>query len=317
MSHQDEPDWSPKVLGPFSPASHHERRSTVWNHGDAPTAWVAAGGNNRRGKFFPRGCRGVIHQIEVYCRSGALGGGFNVYISPQPGMGYLYTGLIPLGVNAPAAWRALTLDIFWNYDSLFIWVYEALASCEVAYDTQILYDGHDSADAADTWAYVDRRYWIRMIFKGETAGDVPVSGTLNVVELMRRSSGVINELLTAPLGGGRDAYQVYGVGKATFIGYHIGSLGDLTWLIPEVFADDVQVHPFGEQTFVDIERLYIDSTASVPLFGWGKWDAQENQYFFDSALHIPFLREIRIGIRNLDPVAAHFVRLFVFIEYMR
>lgn len=188
MAHQDEPDWAPKVLGPFSPASHHERRSTVWNddqdlsvpeqtrHETIAEDW---------GKFFPRGMRGHIERIQVFSRGNAAAK-IKVRIAPAMSMGYTYQLEITPGV--PLTWYSAVLRRFWNFDSLMVWVNDCEAGTFWVYDDHQPYDGHSSPDGSLTWQSRDIRPFIRIIYTGETAGDVPVSGTINNVPVPSTSS---------------------------------------------------------------------------------------------------------------------------------
>ena len=165
--------------GQNSQDSTLERRSLIWNDndiedGEAPPAFYS--GQTYKGKFYPRGCRGMIEQIQIYCRDGAPGQ-FTIRYSPHPCLGPFGEVLItPL---AGWSWVGAAVEEMWNYDSLFIWVSGCLAGADLGYDAVEPFDGHESADAGATWADVDNRLFIRAVYTGETPGDVPVSGIIN------------------------------------------------------------------------------------------------------------------------------------------
>ena len=135
------------MLGPIEPASVLERRSLLWNHGVTPL-WRSEVGSGRDSKFFTRGARGHIRNIEVYCRdAGAAGGNILVGISPFPGMGPLTSAYLIIPAGGGPAWRAASFVQMWNYDSLFITLLSSAAAMEFAYDAGRPLDSHTSANA--------------------------------------------------------------------------------------------------------------------------------------------------------------------------
>jgi hypothetical protein len=71
----------------------------------------------------------------------------------------------------------------WDYDSLFVWVYTCDADVSWAWDAVLPYDGHLSGDLGATWAAGAFRPFIRVVYAGETPGDVPVSGIVNTIKI--------------------------------------------------------------------------------------------------------------------------------------
>jgi len=160
-----------------------ERRSTIWNDGDPiPPAVppVFCLNIKDRGKFFTRGCRGKIHRLYVYCMRAAAGT-MDLSFSPHPCLGPLYTVTVTPG----AAWAWANAGFFqmWNYDSLFIWVSRCDADVSWGYDLLQPRDGHRTTDSGETWFREAWRPFIRAEYDGETPGDVPVSGIINVIEI--------------------------------------------------------------------------------------------------------------------------------------
>jgi len=183
MSTEDHPDWWRPVGGQNSQDSILERRSLVWNDNDveAPDAPPASYEDvDHKGKFFTRGCRGMIEQIGIYCIR-TVAGTLTLSISPHPCMGPLYTVVITPG--AAWAWVAADFEQMWNYDSLFIWVSACSADVSWAYDAVLPYDGHWSQDTGATWEDMAIRPFIRVFYTGETPGDVPVSGIVNTIPI--------------------------------------------------------------------------------------------------------------------------------------
>ena len=169
--------------GQNSQDSTLERRSLIWNDNnvetpDAPPAFSQAG--EFEGKFFTRGCRGKIEEIQMYCRSTGILPTIILRFSAHPCIGPFYDVTITPG--APWAWVGVAFEEMWNYDSLFIWVY-SVTNADWGYDAVLPYDGHLSLDAGATWADEAIRPFIRVVYTGETPGDVPVSGIVNTIEI--------------------------------------------------------------------------------------------------------------------------------------
>jgi len=118
--------------------------------------------------------------LQLYC----IGDGadtITLRYSPHPCLGPFREAVITPA--AAWAWQPLVIEEMWDYDSLFIWVYECEANVDWAYDAEEPYDGHESGDAGATWADMAIRPFIRVVYTGETPGDVPVSGIVNTVKV--------------------------------------------------------------------------------------------------------------------------------------
>jgi len=189
LSSRDHPDWWKNVGGQNSQDSILERRSLVWNDnniedGTVPGAFYDA--ETYKGKFFTRGCRGMLEQLQLYC----IGDGadtITLRYSPHPCLGPF--GEVVITPAAAWAWQAFMIEEMWNYDSLFIWVYVCEANVDWAYDAEPPFDGHESGDAGAMWSDMAIRPFIRAVYTGETPGDVPVSGIINNIKIPNSSSG--------------------------------------------------------------------------------------------------------------------------------
>jgi len=176
------------VIDKLTQDAYTERQSTLANNGDTP-AMAAYNLTNKRGKFFPRGCRGFIRHIRIYCdNTDTVAHTFTIKVSPMPGMGPLITKTLSVAAGSSAAWRSVTVNMFWNYDSMFIWVASDSDSYgRLGYDTGAPYDYYVSTDEV-TWTFGSYRYWFQVSLSGETVGDIPVSGTVNTIEVPSVSS---------------------------------------------------------------------------------------------------------------------------------
>ena len=243
------------VVDKLTQGAYLERRFTLESNGVTPT-WATAYLSYWIGKFFPRGCRGNIDTIELYCRNTDTSAHeFYIHVAPYPNAGPVYTGTISIGASAAAAWRSLTLRKRWNYDSMFIYV-----NCDVdanqpeyARDTGA-YDFWTSSDEI-TFYHEDRRAWIKANMKGATAGDLPVSGTINAIIIPNATTGAAAESITVPTATETSVLRVEGFGTITRM--HIVTSHDNMML--RIYIDGTELHQhalLGDEHF---EPTYLNA----------------------------------------------------------
>ena len=298
----DQPDFGFAMLGPNRLPSIWERRSILSNNGKTP-AWTNRTGKNRFSKFFPRGCRGFIDTIDVYCYdAGVAGGTITVYISVQPSMGYTATANVVVPPGGAAAWRSANFDRMWNYDSLFIFVVGSTADMKWAYDVAIPYDGYSSADDGATWIHENHRMWFRVVMKGETAGDVPVSGTINNIEIPNEgvSSGLVN-LPAVAQGTTQYDNERFGSGKILFVMYDPVGAGGRDNMCPRLMVDGVEKFPGMNYAASD---WYLRVKENSKGLFFGAYVDADNFWTFIIKLDIPFRRSFKVGYYN-KPLAGN------------
>jgi hypothetical protein len=178
--------------------AYTERRETLSNNG-ASASLQDANLTTMRGKFFPRGCRGFLKTIEIYCANyNATQKTLTVYVAPFIGFGKLIEKTLTIPVYGSEQWRSVSVAQQWNYDSMFIWV-KANDDVQVwvGYDTSTPYDNADSTDGS-SWTVATRRYWFRVNMTAMTLGDLPVSGTINTVEVPSVASQFESDAVSVP-----------------------------------------------------------------------------------------------------------------------
>jgi len=225
------------VIDKLVESAYTEERHVLANNGDTPIM-LAPGTSYRRGKYFPRGCRGFIHQIEVYCdNQDSIDRKLYIYVAPQPGMAPIISTSLTVPASSSPAWRSRTVNKYWNYDSLFIWVLsETSSNPRVGYDEGAPPDYYDSTDGA-TWFPANRRLWIRLNMTAQTVGDLPVTGTLNIIKLPNVSSR--QEVSNVPVNAGTEGTIITVDGAGELVRLAIG-------LNPQTDNEDVEI------------RLYCD-----------------------------------------------------------
>lgn len=322
--HPDQPDYSVPALGPISKESRLSWHSQLSNHG-AAAVFRKVTGDYREGKFFPRGCRGFISTIDVYSFAGPFNDDtLRVYISPQPGIGPTYTADITVLAATGAAWRSAIFNKMWNYDSLFVWMVAIDDFCAWAYDDGAPYDFYTwmpgcgefvtqaTCEAAgceweiDTchccWNSGNYRLWIRVNFTGETAGDVPVSGTINTIPIPSRSDERLTGSVSLSDVGETTLRTIHGAGTVEFIEFKTGAAvqSDRTHL--RVYCDDVL------SWYYDFFSLNARGyTTSTPRMSLSKY-ADDGLCVVLLTLRFSFKRELRLTAGLLaGPVAARTV----------
>jgi len=265
MSTRDHPDWWKNVGGQNSQDSILERRSLIWNDNEIEDGTIPDDFNtndNYEGKFFPRGCRGMLESIQVYCLGNAVDT-LTLRYSPHPCIGpYGEVSIIPA---AGWAWQDFPIEEMWNYDGLFIWFLTSTVNLSWAYDAELPYDGHHSTDVGATWSDTETRPFIRAIMTGETPGDVPVSGTLNVVEIPSVGTRVTNRAGVASV---HDAETVsaaaFGAGtllevRVTFM----TSVAPTAGAAPAAVLYEIRVYSDGDLAYLISNRVLTQSCVAV------------------------------------------------------
>ena len=212
MSTEDHPDWWRPMGGQNSQDSILERRSLVWNDNnveapdDPPLGTV---GTVYIGKFFTRGCRGMLEELQIYCR-GPAASTMTLRYSPHPCLGPFGEVIITPGLAW--GWVGAVVEEMWNYDSLFVWVHECDAVVSWGYDIEPPYDDHRSFDGGATWTDRAARPFIRAVMTGETPGDVPVSGIVNTIEIPSTAGQRATDLVNVPNGVPTEICRFEGAG---------------------------------------------------------------------------------------------------------
>jgi hypothetical protein len=282
------------VIDKLTQGAYTEMRRWITNDGGTPSD-VTQNYTNRRGKFFPRGCRGLLAYVMVYARNpDTVARSFTVYVAPSPGMGPVYSASFSVAAGSSFDWRFVPFYKFWNYDSLFIWV-----RCEndsypiLAVDSGSPYDSFVSTDEV-RWVEVSGRYWIRASFLGQTVGDLPVSGSVNTIVVPNLASGRQATGVTVPAGG---AYyeEVKGAGSLLVAYFYYYTAASTTVLRPSILCDGVEALPM-DGTIANW-RDYLVGLSQCDIY-IGQWDATNNRYTLAVALPLKFRRSLQVGFKN-------------------
>lgn len=285
------------IVDQLTQSAYTERRSIISNNGVVPAWDWSLNTSSFVGKSFPRGCRGWIDTIDVYCKDNGVGGGtITVYIAPNIGMGAITSVVIAVPAGGAAAWRSASFGRMWNSDSIFIWIVGSTTDMYYAFDAANP-DSFYSTDDGLTWADWINRYWIRIDLKSETIGDVPVSGTINNIEIPNSISTKQQTALVVPFSNELYDTVQYGSGKLLIATFRTVSDASRNVLRPRIRCDGNQVLPHD----LSIGSWYLNViTATTPGITIGVWSVGTTTYVVIVTLPYTFKRTLEVGFFNED-----------------
>ena len=248
------------VIDKLTVTAYTEERRTITNKGTTAAGYFLPH-TYMIGKYYPRGCRGFIKNIIVTARNtDGASHDVSVYISPQPGMGKLAEATFTIPGNTDPTTFTVSINKYWNYDSLFIWLYtEATSGVGIAYDTGIPQDAYHSSDGS-SWTVQTRRYWIDIEYSGQTIGDLPVSGTVNSVIIPGQTT--FYQVSNAPVQAGVEntLLEIKGTGYCDLMRFWVQAATNSAYTTFRVYVD-------GELAmWLQPQFLYVRGyTATTPV----------------------------------------------------
>ena len=279
------------IIDKLTATAYKEERRTIANNGPSATM-LAPGTTTRRGKYFPRGCRGLINKIEIYCDNPDTSPrNLHIYVSPQPGMAPIITSTLGLAAGDSPAWRPVIIRRYWNYDSLFVWVLGETSSYpRVGFDSGEPYDYYGSTDGV-TWTPANYRWWIRLDMTGQTVGDLPVTGTLNTIEIPGTVSRYEQGITTVPANQEVTLIEIEGCGKMLSCFFHSQD-ADIQY---RVYCD-------GEvaEAVTGGNLSTYGFTASTPGLSLLQYSSSNLLTRLFDTRHFEFRRKFKIAAKNLS-----------------
>ncbi len=291
------------VIDKLTQAAYTEDRRTLANNG-ATATMVSETSTTRCGKFFVRGARGFIDTVEVYCDNpDTVARSIYIYFAVQPGMAPVFWSALSVAAGAGAAWRSVAVRKYWNYDSMFVYV-----RSEVDYyprfgrDYGTPYDALHSTDEV-TWVVQGWRNWIRVNMAGLTVGDLPVSGTVNTIEVPNQTVGSASGTIIIGAGATVNIISIGGPGECQYITLW-SNYPSIYWSIKcdgvEQYFMPITLHKsFRQDTWVD---NYGDPGKGIEVMVT-KHDTTYNMYAAQIAVKLPFKRLLEITAYNPDTVS--------------
>ena len=284
------------VIDKFTQTAYLERRSTLSNDNGvttptAPPSSLTA--TTYKGKYFAILCRGMLKTLQIYCkRTGA--GTLTLAYSIGPNIGEV--GSVEITPGADWDWKSASVNKYWNYAPLFIWVKSCDADVSYGYDTAGDPDGHTSTDSGVTWTSEDRRYFIRALMTMQPVGVLQVGGVVNTIEIPSLTSTRQLQPLAdiEPSETRYDTPQV-GAGETLIVMFIAPEDVDRDDLVPHILCDGVPVLPLAV-TMTSWQTYYM--TTTTPGITIGVWDDVLPRYVLIVTIPYPFKRELKVGFTN-------------------
>jgi len=194
----------------------------------------------------------------------------------------------------------------WNYDSLFIMAVCSIASLNMAADSEANPDGFYSIDSGATWVHEDWRYWFRAVMKGETVGDLPVSGTINTVEIPQASTQSVYENVDLPKGTELDIITINGAGSVDFLSARVNAATNSDDVAVKVYCDGILAL---EMQFVTMSyRGYTVTTFPIALLQFGG----NASCMVDIMKKFSFRRQFRLAMKETVGTTDQVVHAWVY-----
>jgi hypothetical protein len=254
----------------------------------------------KRGKFFPRGCRGLLDSVSILCDNlDSVSHTLTVKIAPQPGMGPVLTYTLSLSGGSVAQFRDIAICKMWNYDSMFIWVSsDSDAYGRVGYDATAPFDAYDSTNEAD-WGFQNKRYFFRALIVGQTVGDLPVSGTVNTIEVPASTAASASGLINVLAGQTQTLINVSGAGSVEMLQLFFRDPNYIRW---KIYCDDVlQLFAPESQTYSLVPNLwylYHGGEGSGVGILFTKYNATDAYFSMQVNKRLMFRRSFRVDAVN-------------------
>jgi len=286
---------------------------TVYTEGRKPL-WNDAGSTDdfdttiRVGKFFPRGARGFIGSVKAYLKNTAtVSRQAWIQLAIHPGAPALYEVWITQDAKT-TSWASEKLNVWWNYDSLFIFVRGLESGLSVGFDTGTPYDSFAYDSATAKWEAETKRRYLRADVQGQTPGDVPVSGTISVVEILSVTSMLKYGEKTLAAG---ESYDV----RATWAG--TGKITDLTLRTAGVDPRYVEVHIVIDGIDLSIKVIEIlnvlkNQSKTYSPISLNYVDLSLHDYSFSFNYPLSFRESFRIYVKNTSTASLELFWLYSF-----
>ena len=258
------------------------------------------------GKYFPRGCRGVINYVGfVMKNTSGADRTITYWLQPYPGGPTLYTDSFTLAsTETTYAVRTRNPYLFWNYDGMFILMKTSAAGAYLATDAGTPSDDFEilvSTAPRGTPNPTDKRDWIRVSIYGLSVGDLPVSGTVNTIAIPN-TVGLITHSTKTDINGGTTVdllATVYGAGE--LFGLNVFSFQQPGSTVPpasQIIGIVIDGTAF-EVNAEDVRHITgLGTGGGTAPFVFIMQDVNLNVYAWAMTKHLPFQRSLRIYARN-------------------
>ena len=269
-----------------------ENRITLENKGSDPAGFATAG---LQGKFFPQGCRGIIKIICVYARNTyTTDATIRIHIAIRPGAPAFasYTATVPA---VSEGWVYVYPHLIWEYNSIFIYWERVSGNPQVAYDTDTPYDAYFFNRTAEQWQCENRRYWFKIDITGRTSGDIPVSGTVNTINIPNVGSGSGTAATLVAAGSTVTLKEIEGMGTVHMVIVRIDDdMGEIRFYV------DGELIQYSNSSFTlrPSEINLWDNYDSSRYIRRVLWDTASPRYLIEWTCPLQFKKSFKIEAYN-------------------
>jgi len=271
-----------------------ELRRTIANHG---TTASYASSVLYRGKYFPHGARGFITKIYVKCKNtDSVDHSLTMYVSIAPGLPPLITKIVAVAAGFDG-WFGIEINQLWSYDSIFIVIYNDDASLQIAYDTGTPYDAWSHPSDYYQLTPATLRYWIKISIYGQTSGDVPVSGTVNTINIPNRAAGTSGADVNVPGLTEVSLLTVEGMGTV----HYVRVMTNLGYMNFNFYVDGELIAYGGLGYTLRVDDLYnFDPNQASEKVKWLLHDTSGMVFVAEWCIPLQFKRSFEIRAYNPD-----------------
>jgi len=243
-----------------------------------------------RGVFVARGCRGIIDRIAMYLKNESTTAtrSITLLLTPIPNGGEIRTVTLTQAVNTTGWVESTDLKLTWNYDSLAIIVKSIDADLSYAYYNTGDYGLGGLADYPNTRGATYHPL-VRVRFDALSVGDIPVSGTVNVIEIPVTASAVSQAWTTVPPGTAVELIRIEGPGKLL----HMVAISNEPNMTFQLEVDDNIVSWFS---YVMLETFGVGN--ATPGWQRGTRDDATLRYYAFYTLPLTWRRQLRVLAYN-------------------
>ena len=271
---------------------------TIKNNGNTVVDYNTS---SYRGKYFPHGVRGIIRYVKLYVKDIGGGGGtiqYRLCIAPDMPAVYTYTVSISAGTEG---WVTSYIHRRWDYDSIFVEYIVTSGTIGLAYDEGSPWDAYQYYGGTGTYSMEYRRYWIQMFVSGQTQGDIPVSGTINTINIPNETTTGQTALETIPAGTEVSLVSIQGTGKLKFLRV----LTDWENMFFRIYIDGTMIqYADTDCTFSPFLTEQDEQTRPSRVVYCTTYDTANNMFVVEWLVELEFKKRIEIRAYNYD-TASH------------
>jgi len=255
-------------------------------------------------KIFPHGVRGYINAMTIVA-SNPAGADEDITFRFSSYVGGPEIFSVTLTVPAGAENSEITAPVRkpWSYDGAFVWCYSKGANVEVGYDVEAVDGCREVSWIKMQWERAGLgRMYIRLDVYAQTAGDIPVSGKVDVTVVPSTSVGVAETKYTIAPGGSVFLFE-YTSGRLLLAFWRVESDADRDYITPRLSIDGADVFPVADFSLAKWHNL-IGGDSKEGIF-FGRYDTAGARYCLMVTLPLEFRYSLGVGAKNDDTVSSH------------